>query len=44
MTRRRITPQETGRADAAYRQRRAPVLTLGLIPTPELEPEPEAGQ
>jgi len=34
MTCRRVTPAEIGRAGAAYRQGRLPVLTLGLIPGP----------
>ena len=41
MTCRRLTPEEIERADAAYRQWWLSVLTLGLIPKPE--PEPEAG-
>jgi len=43
MTCRRMTPEEIERADAAYRQWWLSVLTLGLIPKPEREPEIEAG-
>ena len=39
MTERRMTPEEIERADAAYRQSWLSVLTLGLIPKPEREPE-----
>jgi hypothetical protein len=42
MTCRRMTPEEIERADAAYRQWWLSVLTLGLIPKPEPEPELEA--
>jgi hypothetical protein len=42
MTSRRMTPEEIKRADAAYRQWWLSVLTLGLIPKPEPEPELEA--
>jgi len=41
MTCRRMTPQEIKQADASYRQWCLSVLTSGLIPKPE--PEPEAG-
>jgi hypothetical protein len=43
MTRRIVTPEESARADAAYAQWWAHVLTFGLVPKPEPEPEPEAG-
>ena len=43
MTCRRLTPEEIRQADAAYRQWWLSVLTLGLIPKPEPEPELEAG-
>jgi hypothetical protein len=39
MTTRRLTPEEIERSDAAYRQWWLSVLTLGLIPKPESEPE-----
>lgn len=42
MTERRMTPEEIERADAAWRQRWLSVLTLGLIPRPEPQPEAEA--
>ena len=41
MTCRRLTPEEIERADAAYRQWWLSVLTLGLIPKPDPEPELE---
>ncbi len=41
MTERCLTPEETGRADAAFRRWWLSVLTLGLIPEPEAEPEAE---
>ena len=43
MTCRSLTPEEIERADAAVRQWWLSVLTLGLIPAPEPEPELEAG-
>ena len=43
MTDRSLTPAEIARADAAYRQWWLSVLTLGVIPRPEPEPELEAG-
>jgi hypothetical protein len=39
MTCRRMTPEEIEQANAAYRQWWLSVLTLGLIPRPECEPE-----
>jgi hypothetical protein len=42
MTCRRLTPEELKQADAAFRQSWLSVLTLGLIPKPEPEPELEA--
>jgi hypothetical protein len=42
MTCRRLTPEELKQADAAFRQLWLSVLTLGLIPKPEPEPELEA--
>jgi hypothetical protein len=42
MTCRKMTPEEIARSDAAYRQWWLHVLTLGLVPKPELEPELEA--
>lgn len=39
MTCRRMTPEEIERSNAAYRQWWLSVLTLGLIPKPEYEPE-----
>ena len=42
MTCRRLTPEEIEQADAAYRQWWLSVLTLGLIPKPELELEADA--
>ena len=36
-----MTSEEIKRPDAAYKKRRVPVLTLGLIPKPE--PKREAG-
>jgi len=41
MTCRRMTPEEIARAGAAYRQWWLPVLTAGIIPRPEPEPEAE---
>jgi hypothetical protein len=41
MTERSMTPEEIERADAAYRQLWLSVLTLGLIPKPDPEPEIE---
>jgi hypothetical protein len=41
MTTRRLTPQEIERSDAAERQWWLSVLTLGIIPKPEAEAEPE---
>jgi hypothetical protein len=41
MTCRRMTPEEIKQADAAYWQWWLSILTLGFIPRPELEPEPE---
>jgi hypothetical protein len=41
MTRRLLTPEEIERFDAAFRQLWLHLLTLGLIPKPELEPEME---
>ena len=43
MTCRRVTPEEIEQADAYTRQWWLSVLTLGLIPKPELTPELEAG-
>jgi hypothetical protein len=43
MTCRRLTPEEIEAAAAWNRQWWLSVLTLGLIPKPELEREPEAG-
>ena len=43
MTLRLATPEEIERTDAACRQWWLSVLTLGLIPKPELEPEIEIG-
>jgi hypothetical protein len=43
MTDRILTREEIEQADAAYRQWWLHVLTLGLIPKPEPEPELEAG-
>lgn len=42
MTCRRLTEEEIRQADAAYRQWWLSVLTFGLIPKPEPEPELEA--
>lgn len=42
MTDRSLTPAEIARADAAYRQWWLSVLTLGIIPRPQPEPELEA--
>lgn len=42
MTTGRRTPEEIERADAAERQWWLSVLTLGLLPKPEPEPELEA--
>ena len=42
MTTRRMTQEEIERSDAAERQWWLSVLTLGLIPKPEPEPELEA--
>jgi hypothetical protein len=39
MTCRRLTPEEIEQANAEYRQWWLSILTLGLIPKPELEPE-----
>ena len=39
MTHRRMTPAEIDQADAADRQWWLSVLTLGLIPKPERQPE-----
>ena len=39
MTDRRLTPKEIKQADAAYRPWWLSVLTLGLIPKPERQPE-----
>jgi len=39
MTDRRLTPKEIKQADAEYRQWWLSVLTLGLIPKPERQPE-----
>lgn len=44
MTCRRVTPEEIEQADAYIRQWWLSVLTLGLIPKPELERVMEAGQ
>jgi hypothetical protein len=41
MTDRSMTPEEIARSDAAYAQWWAHVLTLGLIPKPEPDPEIE---
>jgi hypothetical protein len=41
MTCRRMTPEEIERADAAFRKWWLSVLTLGLVPRPEPEPELE---
>ena len=41
MTGHGMTPEEAGRASAAYRQLRLSLLTLGLTPKPEPEPELE---
>ena len=41
MTTRRMTPEEIEQADAAYRQWWLSMLTLGLIPKPEPDPELE---
>lgn len=41
MTTRRMTPEEIEAADAASRQWWLSVLTLGLIPRPQPEPEAE---
>ena len=43
MTERSMTPEEIERSNARYRQMWLSLLTLGLIPKPELEEEPEAG-
>jgi hypothetical protein len=37
-----MTPEEIEQADAAYRQWWLSVLTLGLVPKPDREPEAEA--
>jgi hypothetical protein len=42
MTCRRMTPEEIERSAAAYRQWWLSVLTAGIIPRPEPEPELEA--
>ena len=41
MTDRVMTPEEIERADAAYRRMWLSLLTLGLIPGPEPDPELE---
>jgi len=41
MTERSMTPEEIERADAAFRQRWLSVLTLGVVPKPEPDPEIE---
>ncbi len=41
MTRRRMTPEEIERANAAFRQWWLSVLTLRLVPKPEPEHEME---
>lgn len=41
MTCRRMTPEETARADAAYRRWWLSFLTLGIVPGPEPAPELE---
>ncbi|MGH3254824.1 MAG: hypothetical protein ACRDOU_05340 [Streptosporangiaceae bacterium] len=43
MTSRRMTPEESRQADAALLHWWLSVLTLGLVPRPEPEPELEAG-
>lgn len=42
MTCRRLTPEEIERSDAAYRQWWLSFLTLGIVPRPGPDLEPEA--